>query len=67
MNNVIEIKGFSWPRIIFDQKNDGVSHHSKEVQEIISQKIMEGQTEQLLDGLDMFERDNLISGKVFEK
>lgn len=34
---------------------------------MIYQKVMEGQTQQLSDGLDMFERDNLISDKVFEK
>lgn len=44
MNNVAEIKGFTWPGISFDWRRDVVNHHGKEVQEMISQKIMEAQT-----------------------
>lgn len=43
VNNVAEIKGFTWPGISFDWRRDSVNHHSKEVQEMISQKVMEGQ------------------------
>lgn len=43
-NNIAEIKGFTWPGISFDWRRDSVNHHSKEVQEMISQKAMEGQT-----------------------
>lgn len=47
---------------------DGVNQQCKEVQEIISQKVTEGQTHnQFSDGLDMFERDNLVSDLVFDK
>lgn len=68
MNSVAEIKGFTWPGIHFEWKRDGVNHHSEEGQEEISQKVMEGWTyNQFSDGLDMFDRDDLVSDLIFEK
>lgn len=44
MNSVAEVKGFTWPVVCFDWRRDDVNHHSKEAQEMISQKVAEGQT-----------------------
>lgn len=68
MSSVAEVKGFTWPIMCFDWGRDGVNHHSKEVQEMVSQKAVEGQTHSWFsDGLVMFEGGDVVSDLIFEK